>query len=160
MDLVFNLNWIKLYMIHLRRRRHQIHVQHIFLKSLNDAYEPLYEGCNTATTLSATTQLLNCKSKFNTSEACYDRILSIVKGLLSKDDKLPNNYYATKCIVKQLGSRYEKIHVCNNNCILYFAENKDLDKCPICEHPRYVVDKMKGRSKGIPYKVLRYLPFP
>ena len=48
---------------------------------------------------------------------------------------------------------YEKIHVCYKNCMLYYKDNRDKQKCDYCDTPRYV-----DGSNKIPRKVLRYLP--
>uniref|UniRef100_A0A0A8XRK8 Uncharacterized protein n=1 Tax=Arundo donax TaxID=35708 RepID=A0A0A8XRK8_ARUDO len=48
---------------------------------------------------------------------------------------------------------YQKIHVCYNNCMLYYKENRDKEKCDFCNTPRY-----EDGSNKVPRKVLRYLP--
>lgn len=48
---------------------------------------------------------------------------------------------------------YQKIDVCYNNCMLYYKENKNKDKCDVCGTSRY-----EEGQNGIPRKVLRYLP--
>lgn len=48
---------------------------------------------------------------------------------------------------------YEKIHVCPNNCMLYYKDNKHKEKCDFCDTPRYV-----DGSNKVPRKVLRYMP--
>ncbi|KAJ7976161.1 Transposon, En/Spm-like protein [Quillaja saponaria] len=55
-----------------------------FFVLLQNADEELWEGCSWHTRLSAVTQLLNCKSEFNMSEKCYDRIVSVVKVMNMK----------------------------------------------------------------------------
>ncbi|KAJ7963951.1 Transposon protein, putative, CACTA, En/Spm sub-class [Quillaja saponaria] len=129
-----------------------------FYDLLKNADEPLWEGCDWHSRLSAVTQLLNYKSEFNMSESLYDRLISIIKGMLPKDDKLPENFYRSKQMVKKLGLGYEKIHVCPNDCMLYYGEeDKKLRECRICGHSRY---KPKTRSSKIdvPYKILRHFP--
>ena len=51
---------------------------------------------------------------------------------------------------------YEHIDACKNDYALFWKENKNLDKCPVCEVPRYKDTRAQG--KMIPYKVLRYFP--
>jgi hypothetical protein len=61
-----------------------------------------------------------------------------------------------------MGIEYKKIHACPNDCILYWKDNEEKDKCPKCMISRY---KKKGddegsdvSTKGPPAKVLWYLP--
>jgi hypothetical protein len=48
---------------------------------------------------------------------------------------------------------YHKIDVCEKNCMLYYKDNENKDKCDICQTSRY-----KEGSNKVPRKVLRYLP--
>lgn len=43
-----------------------------FYNLLSNVNEPLWDGCKKHTKLSAVTQLLKLKSKFNMNESCYD----------------------------------------------------------------------------------------
>ncbi|OMO58327.1 Transposon, En/Spm-like protein [Corchorus capsularis] len=130
-----------------------------FFSLLKDADEEVWEGCTTHSKLSAVSQLLNCKSESNMSDATYDRLMSIIKELLPKGDKLPSSFYRTKKMMSKLGLSYQKIHACVNNCMLFYKETDSLLECSVCGHPRYKSMKSIGqRQKGIPFKVLRYLP--
>ena len=60
-----------------------------FYDLLRDVDEPLWNGCESHTILSAVLQLLNLKSEYNLSQSCFDRLCSIVKSMLPKDEKLP-----------------------------------------------------------------------
>ncbi|KAK2420664.1 hypothetical protein QL285_031368 [Trifolium repens] len=119
-----------------------------FYTLLRDADEPLWVGCHKHTKLSAVTQLLNLKSEFNMSESCYDRMIVIIKSMLPETEKLPENFYRSKKMVKDLGLGYEKIDACPNHCMLYDRENKDpkvCSACLVCNHPRF---KPKARNKA------------
>jgi hypothetical protein len=52
-----------------------------------------------------------------------------------------------------MGMQYIKIDVYYNNCMLYYKDNKEKEKCDFCGENRYV----EGRTK-VARKVLRYLP--
>lgn len=130
-----------------------------FFKLLQTADEPLWDGCKNHTRLSAVSQLMNCKSDFNMSESCYNRIISLVKSMLPKDALLPDDFYQSKKMVKKLILKYEKIEACPNDCMLYWKEHKYKTKCVVCGHARYKERKRgEGKCNEIPYKVLRYLP--
>lgn len=84
-------------------------------------------------------------------------MMAAATSSLPEDHCVPKDYYGAKKMLKGLGLGYVKIDACINNCMLYYKETSELQSCKVCDHPRY---KSEGgrRSKGIPYKVLRYLP--
>ena len=45
---------------------------------------------------------------------------------------------------------YRIVHACPEDCVLYDAENADLNQCPMCHKPRYR-DDVKGLK--VPIKV-------
>ncbi|KAF7145108.1 hypothetical protein RHSIM_Rhsim04G0152500 [Rhododendron simsii] len=54
---------------------------------------------------------------------------------------------------------YEKIHACVKDCCLFRKENAELKNCPKCGRSRWKVDvRIKKIRKGVPAKVLRYMP--
>ncbi|EOY09573.1 Uncharacterized protein TCM_024990 [Theobroma cacao] len=57
-----------------------------FYSLLSNAKEPLWSGCTKHTTLSAVSQLLNVKLKYNLSESCFVRLLEIIKNMLPSDE--------------------------------------------------------------------------
>ena len=83
------------------------------------------------------------------SEVCYDLIMSIVKDVLPKNEKLAGNFYKAKQMVTKLGLGYNKIHACQNNCMLFYAETESLIECLVCGHPRY--KPTLSRNKKITY---------
>ncbi|KAL0448447.1 UNVERIFIED_CONTAM: hypothetical protein Slati_1401100 [Sesamum latifolium] len=89
-----------------------------FYDLLQAADEPLYRGCKKLTKLLAMSKFLNIKSEFNMSEACYDRIMSIVKDILPEDANWPNSFYKTKKHLSKLGLAYERIDAWINKCLL------------------------------------------
>ncbi|GJX66699.1 ribonuclease H-like domain-containing protein [Tanacetum coccineum] len=56
--------------------------------------------------------------------------------------------------MKLMGSRYEKIHVCINNCLLYWKDDKDLTVCRTCGISGWKVDNKTHKVyENIPAKV-------
>ena len=93
------------------------------------------------------------------SDSTYDHLMSLLDDMLPEDNKLPHSFYRTKKMMSKLGLGYKKIHACVNNCVLYYKETESLLHCPVCGHARFKLIKTTGhRQKGVPYKVLRYLP--
>ena len=53
-----------------------------------------------------------------------------------------------------MGLRYENIHICKNDCAIFWKENANLKNFLICKEPMYQIVGEKG--KKVPYKVMRY----
>lgn len=66
------------------------------------------------------------------------------------------NYYEVKKTVNGLNLGYEKIDVCEQDCMLYYGNDKDKVNCDICNLPRYKRTKCGGKEKHILKKILRY----
>ncbi|KAJ8639967.1 hypothetical protein MRB53_016661 [Persea americana] len=86
-----------------------------FFKLLDEGSEPLWPGCTKQTTLSAVATLLNIKADHNMSHECFESLLKAIKSMLPDGEKLPDNYYFCKKMVKKLGLGYQKIDACPNN---------------------------------------------
>ena len=131
-----------------------------FLKLLDEGSEQLWDGCTKHSILSAVATLLNIKADHNMSHECFEAILKAVKTMLPEGEKLPNNYYHAKKILKKLGLGYKKIDACPNDCMLFYKENEQKVRCTECGHERYRPNKEGVTTKKalIPYKILRYFP--
>ncbi|XP_076908827.1 uncharacterized protein LOC143565868 [Bidens hawaiensis] len=130
-----------------------------FLQLLVDAEKPLYKGCLDLTKLSALVQLLKLKSKHGVSHKFVDELLKLLKKMLPADNEIVNNMYEGKRMMKAMGSGYEKIHVCINDCIIYYKDYKDLEACPVCNKSRWKVDEKTNKTYiNTPAKVLWYFP--
>ena len=60
-----------------------------------------------------------------------------------------------------LGLEVQKIHACDNDCILYHGKYAELDQCSVCELSRYKFDYPEAmtivdQNKRPPKKVLWY----
>jgi hypothetical protein len=130
-----------------------------FYEMLVEADKPLHEK-TTQSRLSIVGRLMTIKTQHNLSEACYNEIMSLIHDSVgdtaAKD--LPTNFHRSKKLVHSLAMPYVKIHACPNNCMIYYKENENKDKCTICKEPRYEETTAKNNSSKIPRKVLRYLP--
>jgi hypothetical protein len=93
-------------------------------------------------------------SNHELSEARYDKIIEWVRSILPEGNKLKENFYAAKSMMKPLGLVYQKIDVCPNFCMLYYLENVELTECMICGHSYYKPRTGKGKNL-VAYKKLR-----
>ncbi|KAG8366038.1 hypothetical protein BUALT_Bualt17G0034500 [Buddleja alternifolia] len=124
------------------------------------ANSPLWPGCEDYSELSALSELLNIKSESNLSEGHFNRFLKAFGRMLPKGHKLPDSFYSSKKVVAPLGLGVDKIDACENDCMLYWKDDKELRECKICHHPRFKPNKRGGkkRHKDVPFKQLSYLP--
>jgi hypothetical protein len=71
------------------------------------------------------------------SEAGYDKIIEWARSILPEGNKMKENFYVVKSMMKLLGLGYQKIDMCPNFCMLYYLENAELTKYMTCGHSCY-----------------------
>ena len=113
-------------------------------------------GCTDYTILKFVIEMLNVKVMTNLSNKGPDMMLELLIKVLQKGNLVPRSTYEAKKILCDLGKSYEHIDACKKDCALFWKENENLNKCPVCEVPRYKDTHAQG--KKIPYKVLHYFP--
>jgi hypothetical protein len=59
------------------------------------------------------------KLKYNFSNQCYNNIMKLIIDLIPTKHNIPKDLYQAKKIVTGLGMNYEKIDVCEKNCMLF-----------------------------------------
>ncbi|CAL9021573.1 unnamed protein product, partial [Prunus brigantina] len=90
-----------------------------FRKFVEEAEKPLYPGCHKHTKLSGLVKLYNLKARHGMTDNCFSDMLIEVGDLLPIGHELPSCMYEAKKTLNALGLKYEKIHACYNDCILY-----------------------------------------
>ncbi|XP_028055573.1 uncharacterized protein LOC114259747 [Camellia sinensis] len=129
-----------------------------FARLMRDAEQELYPNCQRYSKLSFIVKLLHIKVLNKWSNKSLTMMLELLKDALPIGETLPCSYNEVKQILRDLGLDYQKIHVCKNDCVLFWKEYENEDKCPTCKEPRYKFHKGEGKGKKIPHKVLRYFP--
>ncbi|KAK9984633.1 hypothetical protein SO802_034158 [Lithocarpus litseifolius] len=125
-----------------------------FDKLEKDAKRELYPSCTDYSILKFVIKMLNVKVMTNLSNKRVDMMLELFIKVLPKGNLVPRSTYEAKKILHDLSMSYEHIDACKNDCALFWKENENLDKCPVCEVPRYKDTRVQG--KKIPHKVLCY----
>ena len=110
---------------------------HHFEKLEEDAKHELYPGCTDYSILKFVIEMLNVKVMTNLSNKGLDMMLELLTKVLLKGNLVPRSTYEAKKILCDLGMSYEHIDCCKNDCALFWKENENLDKYPMCETPRY-----------------------
>jgi len=128
-----------------------------------DSKLPLYLGCTTFTRLSVVLALVNLKARFGWSDQSMTELLVLLKSMLPSDNKLPKSHYEAKKILFPVGMKYQKIHACHNDCVLYRNEYAELQNCPTCGESWYKLNDGENpydvpTNNPCPAKVFWYLP--
>uniref|UniRef100_A0A0A9FE39 Uncharacterized protein n=1 Tax=Arundo donax TaxID=35708 RepID=A0A0A9FE39_ARUDO len=123
-----------------------------FYRIIASADQSVHES-TTHSSLSIVVRLLAMKSQYNMSIAHFEANLELIHELLTPESKLPKDFYQSKKLLEGLGMPYLRIDVCYDNCMFYYKDNENKDKCDVCGTSRYE----EGQNK-VPRKVLRYLP--
>nr|GFA11593.1 hypothetical protein [Tanacetum cinerariifolium] len=118
-----------------------------FQELLLDAKKLLYEGCHGFTKLSAIVKLLNLKGKYGCSDKFFTELLGLLKKMLPAGNEMVEKNYQAKKVMKLMGSGYKKIHVCINNFLLYWKDDKDLTACRTCGISKWKVDNKTHKVK-------------
>jgi hypothetical protein len=81
---------------------------------------------------------MGMKLKYNFSNQCYNDIVKLIIDLITVKHNMMKDLYQSKKIVARLGMNYEKIDVCERNCMLFWKEHKDDTECMHCSWSIYV----------------------
>jgi hypothetical protein len=81
---------------------------------------------------------MGMKSKYDFSNQYYNDIVKLIIDLIPAKHNMSKDLYQSKKIVVDLGMNYEKIDVCERNCLLFWKEHKDDTECMHCGRFRYV----------------------
>jgi hypothetical protein len=131
-----------------------------FFDLLKASEEPLH-GHTYVTVLEFVTRLMSIKSKFAFSINCYKELMDLISKVLPTGHKMPKDMYQYKKLLEGLGMEYEKIDVCQDNCMLFWKEHGREQKCLKCGKSRYVELVNKDGEKvvtKVAHKQLRYMP--
>jgi hypothetical protein len=122
---------------------------------LKDYDKSLWDGCINHSKLSTITKVFTIKSDRGLSEAGYERIVEWTRSILLEGNRLKDNVYIAKSMMKSLDIGYQKISMCSKFCMLYYLENTESTKCRTCGHSCYKPKNSRGRTL-IATKKLRY----
>ena len=115
---------------------------------------PVYDGCHQNRIQSAIV-LMTLVSVYGVLDSFLTAIFTYLAGnLLLRSNCLPRTAFELKMMVRKLGLEHKRIHCCPEGHVLFEGpENGNLERCPTCQHPRYV----RG-SSSVPVVVMRYFP--
>ncbi|KAL2465528.1 Uncharacterized protein Adt_41379 [Abeliophyllum distichum] len=118
-------------------------------------HSELYPGVSSFSSLNFLTKLMHLKVVNKWTNKSVDGLLKLLKLAFPKIN-LVDSHYEAKKLMSKLGLGYESIHVCRNDCALFWKENTDKEICPVCYESRWVQIAGKSSGKNVSHKVLRY----
>ena len=121
----------------------------MFAILLEEMKQELHPG-GPCTRFSFVVKLLHIKSFYRMSNGCFTAILKLLSSSFP-NCSIPASYEEAKRIIRALGLGYNSIHVCPNNCVLFWKNLEKNDVCPVCGASRW---KDNDGRKKIPEKVL------
>jgi hypothetical protein len=77
-----------------------------FFDLLKDYDKPLWDGCINHSKLSAIVHVFTIKSDCGLRKASYDRIIEWAESILPEENRLKENFYAVKSMMKPLSLGY------------------------------------------------------
>jgi hypothetical protein len=113
-----------------------------------DAHHELYPGCKQFSKLSFIVNMIHIKTLCNMSNKAFNMMIDLMRRALPNGETLPRLYYEAKQFRQGLGFRYESIHACKNDCVLFWKEYADKEECPLYKTSRW--SSVKSSSKKIP----------
>ncbi|KAL2252657.1 UNVERIFIED_CONTAM: hypothetical protein Sindi_0060400, partial [Sesamum indicum] len=120
--------------------------------------QPLWKNC-IQFQLRAVAELVNIKVEGHISQHIYKRISQCADYILPHNHTLPQDYYSTKKLRRDLGLPIEKIDACKNACMLYWMDNIDPDYYKSCGESRYKLTRERNSNrKKTRYAILSNLP--
>ena len=121
---------------------------------LKEVQSELYPGCTKFSSLDFLAKLMHLKVKHKWTNISFDDLLELLRSSHPEGNKVPSSHYVAKKTLKKIGLGYDSIHVCKNDCALFYKDNIKLQNCPVCNESRWA-DK---KGKKVPHKVLRHFP--
>jgi len=67
------------------------------------------------------------------SDVGYNKIIERTRSILPEGNKLKENFYVAKSMMKLVGLGYQKIDMYPNFCMMYYLENVELTEYRTCD---------------------------
>ena len=103
-----------------------------FLKTFKRFQWTIMEWVITHNKLPVIAWVFTIKSHYSLRGAKYDSIIEWVKNMLLEGNRLKENFYVAKFMMKPLGLWYQKIDTCSKFYMLYYDEYANFIECKTC----------------------------
>lgn len=97
--------------------------------------------------MSVLIKLYNVRKKHRVCDNRFIEMLKVVKDFLKDGNEFPSSIFKIKRTLNQFGMKYEKIHLCPKNFIVYKREYEDVSSFPICCDSRQKITSDRTNMK-------------
>jgi hypothetical protein len=97
-----------------------------------DELKQLVSSRSTFIGFSFLVRLLYIKSHYRVSNSYFDALLVLLSDAFPSCN-VPRSCEEVHKYIRELGQGYESIHVCKNNCVLFWGDHEELQVCPKCK---------------------------
>ncbi|KAL5572352.1 hypothetical protein UlMin_021949 [Ulmus minor] len=108
----------------------------------------LYPGVSSFSSLNFLVKLMHLKVMNKWTNKSFDELLKLLKLAFPKMDLVEWHYEAKKLMTK-MGLGYQSIHVCKNDCALFWNENSMSETCPVCFESRWKMQAGKSTDDNV-----------
>ncbi|XP_066354772.1 uncharacterized protein [Miscanthus floridulus] len=122
-----------------------------FARVLEDAKKSLSPG-SSHSKFSFLVRMLYIKSRYRIGNTVFSTMLKLLSSGYPQSE-LPKSYDEAKKYLGELGLGFENIHVCKNNCVLFWKRYYKENVCPVCKASRW---QDETGNKQVLHKVLRH----
>jgi hypothetical protein len=125
----------------------EVNLEHL----VQESTQRVFEG-SSQNRLQCCIVLFSMCSLYSVPHTFLDALLTWIAGdLLSTSNCFPRTSYEVKTMLMRLALKNKQIHCCPDGHILYEGEYEDLEKCHVCDLPRFI-----DGSNRVPQRVVRY----
>jgi hypothetical protein len=118
---------------------------------VRESTESVFEG-STQNRLQCCIVLFSLCSLYSVPQTFLDALLTWIAGdLLPTSNCFPRTSYEVKTMLMKLGLKHKQIHCYPDGHVLYEGIHGELQECPVCDEPRYILG-----SNRVPQRVVRY----
>ena len=96
-------------------------------------------------------KLMHLKVVSKWTNKSFDELLKLLK-LVFQNMSLVDFHYKAKRLMTKMGLGYQSIHVCKNDCLIFWNENSAKETCPVCSESRWKLQAGRRSRKNVPYK--------
>ena len=107
-----------------------------FREKVKELHAPLYPGYKNYSRLSFVIELYIIKLRDKMSDVTFEETVHLLKDAFL-DINIPDSFYETKKLMRALDCDYKKIDACQNDCMMFWKQDENLDACKVCNEPRW-----------------------
>ena len=123
-----------------------------YQKLFDDLQAKLLPGYTKMSALNFIIKLMHIKVLNKWTNSLFDQLLEFLKTSHLDENKISDSHYDAKKKLQSIDLGYHSIYVYKYDCALFWKQNKELQRCPICKVSQWV--ERIGKGKNGPHNIL------